>query len=141
MVLVDFENNSVETSLAVARALGPRLHGVRLDTSGTMVDRSLWESMGTFDPRGVNPQLVWNVRKALDQAGFPTVRIVASGGFDAAKIRRFRTQGVPVDSFGVGSSLVQGAYHYTADIVRAEGRPAAKEGREDRPNPRLERVE
>src|SRR5581483_11186628 len=32
-VLVDFENNSVETALEVARALGPRLWGVRLDTS------------------------------------------------------------------------------------------------------------
>src|SRR5512132_58401 len=28
-VLVDFENNSIETALAVARALGPRLWGVR----------------------------------------------------------------------------------------------------------------
>ena len=140
VVLVDFENDSVTTSLAVARALGPRLHGVRLDTSGTMVDRSLWEQMGTFDPRGVNPQLVWNVRRALDAHGFSSVQIVASGGFDAAKIRRFREQGVPVDSFGVGSSLVRGAYHYTADLVRVEGRPSAKAGREDRPNSRLERV-
>src|SRR5439155_8736624 len=32
-VLVDFENDSVRTSLEVARALGPRLWGVRLDTS------------------------------------------------------------------------------------------------------------
>jgi len=139
--LVDFENNSVETSLALARALGSRLHGVRLDTSGTMVDRALWEEMGTFDPRGVNPQLVWKVRRALDAAGFTEVRIVASGGFDAAKIRRFREDGVPVDSFGVGSSLVMGAYHYTADVVLLEGRPVAKLGRTHRPNPRLRRVE
>src|SRR4029079_14669082 len=33
-VLVDFENDSVQTALDVARALGPRLWGVRLDTSG-----------------------------------------------------------------------------------------------------------
>lgn len=141
IVLVDFENDSVGTALAVARALGSRLHGVRLDTSGTLVDRSLWGQMGTFDPRGVNPQLVWNVRRALDEAGFHGVRIVASGGFDAERIRRFRAEGVPVDTFGVGSSLVQGAYHYTADVVLLEGRPVAKVGREDRPNPRLERVE
>ena len=32
-VLVDFENDSVRTALDVARALGPRLWGVRLDTS------------------------------------------------------------------------------------------------------------
>src|SRR5207244_11276815 len=34
-VLVDFENHSVETALAGARSLGPRLWGVRLDTSDT----------------------------------------------------------------------------------------------------------
>src|SRR5207248_677751 len=40
-VLVDFQNNSVETALEVARALGPRLYGVRLDTSELLVDQSL----------------------------------------------------------------------------------------------------
>src|SRR6187200_2701784 len=38
-VLVDFENDSVKTALAVADALGPKLWGVRLDTSGQLVDR------------------------------------------------------------------------------------------------------
>src|SRR2546427_12028176 len=42
-VLVDFENDSVTTALEVARALGPRLWGVRLDTAGQLVDRSLWD--------------------------------------------------------------------------------------------------
>ena len=79
-VLVDFENDCPRTAVEVARALGPRLWGVRLDTSERMVDRSLIDSMGEFDPRGVNPQLVSNVRRALDDAGFPEVRIVASGG-------------------------------------------------------------
>ena len=41
VVLVDFENDSVRTALEVARELGPRLWGVRLDTSGQLVDRSL----------------------------------------------------------------------------------------------------
>src|SRR5947207_8468989 len=50
-VLVDFENDSVKTALEVARALGPRLWGVRLDTSGQLVDRSLWGELGDFDPR------------------------------------------------------------------------------------------
>src|ERR671923_486099 len=53
-VLVDFENDSVRTALEVAEALGPRLWGVRLDTSDSIVDRSLWDEMGDFDPRGVN---------------------------------------------------------------------------------------
>ncbi len=68
-VLVDFENDSVATALAVAEALGPKLWGVRLDTSGQLVDRSLWEEMGDFDPRGVNERLVRKVRAALDDAG------------------------------------------------------------------------
>ena len=67
VVLVDFENDSVRTSLEVARALGPRLWGVRLDTSGQLVDRSLWSEMGDFDPRGVNERLVLKVREALDR--------------------------------------------------------------------------
>ena len=89
VVLVDFENDSVRTALEVARALGPRLWGVRLDTSGTMVDESLGTQMGRFDPRGVNPQLVHNVREALDREGFQHVRIVVSGGFSVEKISRF----------------------------------------------------
>ena len=104
VVLVDFENDSVRTAVEVARALGPRLWGVRLDTSSTMVDRSLWSEMGRFDPRGVNPQLVANVREALDREGLPDVRIVVSGGFSCAKIREFEAAGVPVDAYGVGSS-------------------------------------
>ena len=40
-VLVDFENDSVRTALEVASALGPKLWGVRLDTSEDLVDRSL----------------------------------------------------------------------------------------------------
>ena len=38
---VDYENDSVATSLAVARALEDRLWGVRLDTSEYMVDHSV----------------------------------------------------------------------------------------------------
>ena len=138
--LVDFENDCVGTSLEVARALGDRLYGVRLDTSETLVDRSLWDQMGYFKPAGVNPQLVWNVRRALDAEGYREVRIVVSGGFTVEKIREFEQQKVPVDGYGVGSSLFQGRFDFTADVVMVEGRPTAKVGREYRPNPKLERV-
>jgi nicotinate phosphoribosyltransferase len=140
-VLVDFDNDSVRTALAVADALGDRLWGVRLDTSETLVDRSLWEEMGGFKPTGVNPRLVEKVRGALDAAGHASVRIVASGGFDAARIRDFEAAGVPVDAYGVGSSLIRGQNDYTADVVRVEGRPLAKVGRAQAPNARLQRVE
>jgi nicotinate phosphoribosyltransferase len=140
VVLVDFENDSVRTSLEVARALGPRLWGVRLDTSGDLVDRSLWDEMGDFDPRGVNERLVRKVRDALDSEGFGEVKIVVSGGFTVDSIRAFEARGVPVDAYGVGSSLIRGENDFTADVVVADGVEVAKVGRRLRPNPRLERI-
>jgi nicotinate phosphoribosyltransferase len=141
ITLVDFENDCVGTSLKVARALGKRLYGVRLDTSETLVDRSIVPQMGTFKPTGVNPQLVWNVRRALDGEGFQDVKLVVSGGFNVEKIRAFEEQGVPVDMYGVGSSLFQGRFDFTADVVRVDGKACAKVGRSFQPNSRLERVE
>jgi nicotinate phosphoribosyltransferase len=139
-VLVDFDNDSVEAALGVARALGVRLWGVRLDTSESLVDRSLWAEMGDFRPTGVNERLVHKVRDALDGDGFERVKIVVSGGFTAERIRAFEAGGVPVDAYGVGSSLIRGAYDFTADVVLADGRPAGKAGRSFRPNARLEPV-
>jgi nicotinate phosphoribosyltransferase len=139
-VLVDFENDSVRTALEVAHALGPRLWGVRLDTSESLVDRSLWEEMGDVRPTGVNPRLVGNVRDALDRAGFSAVRIVVSGGFTVEKILEFEENDVPVDAYGVGSSLIRGSNDFTADIVMTDGEPSAKVGRRYRPSPRLELV-
>jgi nicotinate phosphoribosyltransferase len=139
-VLVDFENDSVRTALAVAEALGDRLWGVRLDTSETLVDRSLWEEMSDFKPTGVNERLVGKVRDALDAAGFGQVRIVVSGGFNVEKIRAFEELGVPVDAYGVGSSLIRGANDFTADVVMTDGQPSGKFGRRLRENPRLELV-
>ena len=141
VVLVDFENDSVRTSLEVADALGDDLWGVRLDTSENLVDRALWHDMGEFKPTGVNPELVRRVRDALDAAGHERVRIVVSGGFDPEKIRHFESLASPVDAYGVGSSLLRGENDFTADVVRVNGRPCAKVGRDERPNPRLELVE
>src|SRR5437763_1505902 len=121
--------------------LGVRLYGVRIDTSETLVDKSVIPQMGTFKPTGVNPQLVWNVRGALDNEGFRFVKIVVSGGFTVEKIRQFEEEDVPVDMYGVGSSLFQGRFDFTADVVRVEGKPVAKVGRGYRPNPRRERAE
>jgi nicotinate phosphoribosyltransferase len=141
VVLVDFENDSVRTSLEVADALGERLWGVRLDTSDTIVDRALLDHMGSFDPRGVNPELVRLVRRALDEAGHGRVRIVVSGGFTAERIRDFEREQVPVDVYGVGSSLIRGENDFTADVTKVEGRPCAKVGREFSPNERMRLVE
>lgn len=140
VTLVDFENDCVRTSLEVAESLGSRLYGVRLDTSEMLVDKSVLPQMGRFRPAGVCPQLVWNVRQALDARGFPNIKIIVSGGFSVEKIAEFERLGVPVDAYGVGSSLFQGRFDFTADVVQREGRRCAKVGREYRPNPRLEKV-
>ncbi|HKT43312.1 MAG TPA: hypothetical protein VJQ85_00815 [Gaiellaceae bacterium] len=136
-VLVDFTNTSVATALEVAHALGDRLWGVRLDTSESLVDFSLVDEMGDFKPTGVNPRLVQRVREALDAAGFDGVKIVVSGGFTVDKISEFERLGVPVDAYGVGSSLIRGANDFTADVVVTDGKPSGKFGRRLRPNDRL----
>jgi nicotinate phosphoribosyltransferase len=143
IALVDFHNDSVATSVAVADAIGEKLWGVRLDTSERLVDRSLAAQarvQGEEGLRGVNVELVRRVREALDDAGHEHVKIVASGGFTAEKIELFEEAGAPVDSYGVGSALLRGSFDFTADIVCLAGQPGAKVGRELRPNPRLEPV-
>ena len=74
---------------------------------------------------------------ALDNEGFSGVRIVASGGFDAAKISRFENDGVPVDAYGVGSAFMRGNFDFTADAVKINDEPMAKVGREYQANHRL----
>ena len=70
-------------------------------------------------------------------AKFERVKIVVSGGFTAEKIRAFEQHGVPVDAYGVGSSLIRGANDFTADVVLTDGRPSGKFGRRLRVNERL----
>ena len=45
---------------------------------------------------------------------------------------------MPVDAYGVGSSLIRGQNDFTADIVLTDGRASARVGRGFRPNERLE---
>jgi nicotinate phosphoribosyltransferase len=137
-VLVDFVNDSVSTALEVADALGDDLWGVRLDTSDRLVDEGL-RRLGK-DGTGVDADLVRLVRAELDAHGRQRVRIVVSGGFTAERIRAFEAAEVPVDAYGVGSSLIRGSNDFTADVVVVNGRPCAKVGRELKPNPRLTRV-
>jgi nicotinate phosphoribosyltransferase len=146
--LVDFQNDIVNTSLGVAHALGQRLWGVRVDTSESLIDKSILREIESRDGvageeiRGVTPRSIEILRGALDAAGYGHVRIVASGGFDAEKIARFERLGVPVDVYGVGSALVHGSgFDHTADIVRVEGRDLAKVGRGYRDSPRMEDVD
>ncbi len=130
IVLVDTFRDEAEEALRVANALGDRLYGIRLDTP---VERGR-----------VTADLVTEVRARLDQAGFTKVTIVVSGGLSPDRIRYFKEQGAPVDSFAVGSYISGAApIDFTGDIKEIDGRPIAKRGRIPgrTPSPRLTRVE
>jgi nicotinate phosphoribosyltransferase len=141
IALVDFENDCVGTSLEAARRFGNDLWGVRLDTAGDLRDRSVKGSgpdIAGVDSYGVCPELVWNVRKALDREGFTHVKIVISGGFNPERIRMYVERDVPFDAVGVGSSFYQKRIDFTADIVMVNGTSCAKVGREYHPNTSLD---
>jgi nicotinate phosphoribosyltransferase len=141
VALVDFDNDCVGTSLKCCEALGNQLWGVRLDTSETLVDKSIVPVMLNFRPVGVTPKLVEMTRRVLDNNGYSHVKIIASGGFDPEKIAEFEKMQIPVDAYGVGSCLMRGGYDFTADIVLLKERLCAKVGRIYSPNPRLQLVE
>lgn len=156
--LVDFNNDCVGDSLAIARAMRDEfgdgvLAGVRLDTSGRLIDESLiadTDLWGREDLRGVNPHLVRKVREALDGEDFGYVGIVVSGGFTPRRIRRFAELGLPITAYGVGSSVlgrgnesdgVVPEFDFTGDVVVVDGKPVSKVGRSRWDNPRLLRVD
>jgi nicotinate phosphoribosyltransferase len=144
IVLVDYNNDVITDALKVAREFGEKLKAVRVDTSRTMIDHYFVrhpEVLGTFDPRGVNAPLIFALRGALDREGFPHVKIVVSGGFNEKRIQEFEEQKVPVDMYGVGSSLLKINVGFTGDNVELNGMPTAKAGRRLRPNPKLEKVD
>ncbi len=178
VVLADFNNDSIGAALATLTAYWPHylealqsgdadaqkrwtLMGVRLDTSANMRDASLQPD----DPKGVNPILVRLLREALDHAweswNVPAhwsdaakdycrnVKIVVSGGFTVAKIERFEQESVPVDMYGVGSSLLRNAEDvntdFTMDLVRVNVHGTwadiAKFGRKADDNPDLKPID
>jgi len=137
---VDYENDAVRTAVGVARALDGRLWGVLIATSEYLVDQSILPAMGTYVPTGVNAQLVWNVRNALDAEGLGDIRIAISDGVTRERIRHFEEEGVPVDAYGVSGALHLGRFAFLADVVEVDGAPQSRAGRGLRPSARLERV-
>lgn len=157
-VLVDYFGQEVTDTLAVCRrfpeiAAAGRL-SVRLDTHGGRFlegldpaesyavlerhapqairryrsDTELRHLVGT----GVSAAAIWRVREALDAAGFPRVRIVASSGFSVSKCRVMNEAHAPVDVVGTGSFIpdIWSETYATADIVDYDGTPRVKVGRE-----------
>lgn len=129
IALVDTFHDEAEEALRVARALGNRLWGIRLDTP---------------TERGrVTPDLVKEVRARLDQAGFANIKIVVSGGVDLERIKLFKATGAPIDAYGVGSTISAAPpIDFTGDLKEIDGMPIAKRGRIPglTQNPRLKRI-
>lgn len=130
IVLVDTFHDEAEEALRVAHALGDRLYGVRLDTPSE---------------RGrVTPELVREVRARLDLEGYGHVKITVSGGLNPDRIRFFKEEGAPVDSYAVGS-YIAGAkpIDFTGDLKEIDGKPIAKRGRIPgvTPSPRLQKLD
>jgi nicotinate phosphoribosyltransferase len=178
VVLADFNNDTIGAALSTLNAYWPNyldalksgdgegqkrwtLTGVRLDTSANMQDVAVQPD----GPKGVNPELVRLLRDALNHAWESwnvspqwsefakeycrNVKIVVSGGFSIAKIERFEQEEVPVDMYGVGSSLLRNAEDtntdYTLDLVRVNVHGTwvdiAKFGRKADDNPDLKPVD
>jgi nicotinate phosphoribosyltransferase len=72
------------------------------------------------------------MREALNEAGFPKIRIVASSGFNVQKCRVMAEARAPIDVVGTGSFIPEawGETYATADIVAYDGKPQVKVGRE-----------
>ena len=157
-VLVDYFGREVTDALAVCArfpelAASGRL-SVRLDTHGGRFlegldpaesyavlerhapgairryrsDTELRHLVGT----GVSAAAVWRMREALDQGGFPAVKIVASSGFGVGKCRVMAEARAPVDVVGTGSFLpeIWSETYATADIIAYDGVERVKLGRE-----------
>ncbi len=81
---------------------------------------------------GVSAAAIWRMREALNEAGFPKVRIIASSGFGVDKCRVMADADAPIDTVGTGSFIpdVWSETYATADIVAYDGTPRVKIGRE-----------
>ncbi|MCW3475920.1 beta/alpha barrel domain-containing protein [Limobrevibacterium gyesilva] len=157
-VLVDYFGREITDALAVCRRF-PELAAsgnlsVRLDTHGGRFVEGLdpAESYAALERHapgairryrsdtelrylvgtGVSAAAIWRMREALDAAGFPRVKIVASSGFGVDKCRVMADARAPVDVVGTGSFIpdVWTETYATADIVEYDGVPMVKVGRE-----------
>ena len=88
----------VKRAIKIAKEMGVRLKGVRLD-SGNVIELSK------------------KVRKLLNEAGFTDCKIIVSGGLDEYEIERIVKAGAPVDAFGVGTKVGTSADAPYIDLV------------------------
>ncbi len=88
--------------------------------------------LGYLIGTGVSAAAIWKTREALNAAGFPNVKIVASSGFGVEKCSVMADAKAPIDVVGTGSFIPESwsETYATADIVAYNGVPRVKIGRE-----------
>lgn len=129
VALVDTFRDEAEEAISVARSLGEKLRGIRMNTPA---------SRG-----GVTPDLVKEVRARLDLSGYRHVEIMVSGGLTPERIEQFVKTEAPVDTFGIGAYIAAtGPIPFEADIHEVDSRPIARRGLLPgiTNNPRLTRI-
>ena len=157
-VLVDYFGREVTDALAVCQRFPDLAEegrvSVRLDTHGGRfvegldtqlsyavlerhVPRAVRQYRNEEELRwlvgtGVSAAAIFHLRDALDEAGFPKARIVASSGFNFLKCRVMGSVNAPIDVVGTGSYLPDDwrETYATADIVAYNGEAKVKAGRE-----------
>jgi nicotinate phosphoribosyltransferase len=142
-VLVDTNNDVITDTLLIARHFNKELYGVRVDTSISLEDKYFTRnpvSDPNIETHGVNVTLIKALRKALDDEGYNHVKIVVSSGFDLEKVKLFTKENAPVDTYGIGGSLIKCTRSFTGDVVNINGKAMAKAGRKEMFSDRLEEV-
>jgi nicotinate phosphoribosyltransferase len=110
----------------VEQVLGGR--AFQLDPSNILVDKVRRILFG----KGVSVANIIHARLALDKAGYKDAQIVGSSGFDPQKCQIMGAANAPLDMVGTGSFLpaTMTETYATADIIRYDGVPRVKVGRE-----------
>ena len=127
-VLVDFENDSVRTALRWPRRWARSCGACGWTPRRSSSTARCWTRWASSSPPAWHRSSCARCARRSTRPATRAVKIVASGGFTASRIREFEAEGVPVDAYGVGSSLIRGENDFTADVVMVEGRPGG-EGR------------
>ncbi|QBQ08078.1 nicotinate phosphoribosyltransferase [Spiroplasma gladiatoris] len=141
VALVDYNNDCINDSLKAANEFKEKLYAVRLDTSNSLIDKSLSNLIEKENElHGVNPTLVKLLRNELDKAGHNHVKIIVSSGFDSKKIKLFEEQNTPVDIYGVGEAITKDKIYFTGDLVQINGVNQAKYGRQNISSSRIKSI-